>query len=59
MVLAFLGVGQVLLCDTKCVGKGRVVWNVSNCPWLYLYCGPGAEGRYPGVVFFPLGGSVS
>jgi len=24
-----------------------VVWNVSNYPWLYLYCGPGAEGGEP------------
>ena len=32
VVLTFMGVGQVLFLCTKLVGKGRVVWNVSNYP---------------------------
>ena len=50
--------GQVLLLCTKRVGKGGcgMFLIIPDCVSL---CGSGAEGRYPGVVFFPLGGSVS
>jgi len=54
--------GRCCSCVRKRVGKGGGWWwcgmflIIPDCVSIY---GSGAEVRYPGVVFFPLGGSVS
>ena len=45
-------VGRCCSCVRNEWGRG------GGCDCISIY-GSGAEGRYPGVVFFPLGGSVS